>query len=443
MAVLHRSKDHSIWLSHIDDSSGDVLPVLDGLAPGQDVVLRIGEQEGTWTRFRSLPNGSKSSGFKCKDDNAKRIWNSISIGKLVPLQVVCVINANDASSSSPTTDSLAVVHTDANLSPSIEYLNARQEGTILCIGVDVAWWGGQKKSKDSRCESLAYSLRNLDGWGDLGIETIDLNPAFNPNADPWTPNADEHGKLLSTSLLRLIDRFSHVDRVVIALDVPILAQDRELPPPRKANPKGESGGVYRQCDQAWMTARASSPNGWLSVNVLPGAPIVPRCKSLLQKLHESGFEVFGLCEADHPRQLIECFPNEIVWSIGALGLDKLLRPDSFQQYKRLGKKNLPLGRELFHASWRLTVERTMELAELDGTVIKRWLHQFENWLEDSCCFDREHRIGLTGKAFDDAVESVLSLIAAVAFVDGTSHVHRGNDPEDGHIIGPGRNQSGK
>ena len=45
--------------------------------------------------------------------------------------------------------------------------------------------------------------------------------------------------------------------------------------------------------------------------------------------------------------------------------------------------------------------------------------------------------GVTGKCFDDAIDSMLSLIAAASFLDGRAHLHQGDDPQDGHIIGPG------
>ncbi len=188
-----------------------------------------------------------------------------------------------------------------------------------------------------------------------------------------------------------------------------------------------------------MKARAKSPAGWTGVNVLPGAPTVPRCQELLKKLRAVGFEVFGLCDTAHKYQIIECFPNEIVWSVGASGLDPRLRPDSLQQYKRLGKKSLPLPADLFHATWEGTLKRAMLLAGCDDSLISNWTLSFKTWIEtNSTCFDNVARIGFTGKAFDDAVESVLSLTAAMAFVDGKAHIHSGTDPEDGHIIGPGQ-----
>lgn len=440
LAQLKRSEDHSIWMKHIQDGVGEALEMLRATNPEQDVVLRLDGREGTWTRFKSLPNGSKSTGFKCKDINARRIWNEIPVGATVAFEVVQIVG--DITPTQTITPAMLDADTQKTkcktVQPVLEPLLYKMTGDILCIGVDVAWWGGSKKSKESRAEALAFSKRSSEKWGALEIAFVDLNPTFVKEADEFTPNADANAEILFKEIKRVIDRFSEVDRVVIAVDVPVLAVDRGLPAPKKANAKGDRGGVYRQCDEAWMKARAKSPLGWTGVNVLPGAPTVPRCEALLKKLRAIDFEVFGLCDTAHKFQIIECFPNEIVWSIGASGLDPELRPDSLQQYKRLGKKALPLTAALFHATWEGTLKRAMSLAGCDDSLISDWTLSFRSWLENSTCFDKRVSIGFTGKAFDDAVESVLSLTAAMAFVDGKAHIHSGTDPEDGHIIGPGQ-----
>lgn len=440
VAQLKRSEDHSLWMKHIEDEVGEALELLKATSPEQDVVLRLDGREGTWTRFKSLPNGTKSTGFKCKDINARQIWNEIPVDATVAFEVVRIIGENKITQ----TMTPAVVDVETKKAtrktclPVLEPLNNRMSGDILCIGVDFAWWGGSKKSKESRAEAIAFSRSSGGKWGALEIALVDLNPSFEQNADEFTPNADPNASILFHELKRIIDRFSEVERVVVAVDVPVLAIGRGLPAPKKANAKGEKGGVYRQCDEAWMKARANSPIGWTGVNVLPGAPTVPRWEELLKKLRAIGFEVFGLCDAAHRLQIIECFPNEIVWSIGATGLNPELRPDSLQQYKRLGKKPLPLSADLFHATWEGTVKKAMSLAGCDISLISDWTWSFKTWLESSTCFDKEGGIGFTGKAFDDAVESVLSLTAAMAFVEGKAHIHSGTDPEDGHIIGPGQ-----
>ncbi|MDA8745244.1 hypothetical protein N9N28_11470 [Rubripirellula amarantea] len=427
-------------MKHIKDEVGEVLKLLEATNAEQDVVLRLDGREGTWTRFKSHPNGTKSTGFKCKDINARKIWDDIKVNSVVAFEVVRIIGDNTETSTevSAATEVKSEKATTNIHQILLEPLLSHMPGKILCLGVDVAWWGGSKKTKKSRAEAIAFSLRHEGKWGKLEISLVDLNPLFEQKADEFTPNADPNAVILFEALKRIIDRFGAVDRVVVAVDVPVLAVDRGLPAPKKANAKGEKGGVYRQCDEAWMKSRAKAPAGWTGVNVLPGAPTVPRCEELLKKLRAIDFEVFGLCDTAHKFQIIECFPNEIVWSIGASGLDPGLRPDSLQQYKRLGKKFLPLSADLFHATWEGTLKRAMSLAGCDDSLISDWTLSFKTWLENSTCFDKEAGIGFTGKAFDDAVESVLSLTAAMAFVDGKAHIHSGTDPEDGHIIGPGQ-----
>ena len=70
-----------------------------------------------------------------------------------------------------------------------------------------------------------------------------------------------------------------------------------------------------------------------------------------------------------------------------------------------------------------------------GIDTNRWLSALWDWLskEEMIVSGNE---GKTGKSFDDAIDSMLSLIAAVSFVDAHAHIHQGDDPLDGHIIGP-------
>ena len=69
-----------------------------------------------------------------------------------------------------------------------------------------------------------------------------------------------------------------------------------------------------------------------------GAPIYPRVRVPIDPLRGIGFGVYGQpFKADRDRILFECFPNEVVWSIGVLGYAPHLNVNSLQLYKRLGK----------------------------------------------------------------------------------------------------------
>ncbi len=58
-------------------------------------------------------------------------------------------------------------------------------------------------------------------------------------------------------------------------------------------------------------------------------------------------------------------------------------------------------------------------------------------LSDPLIMDAEGRRARRGKPLDDLVESMNCFLTAVAFARGRAHVWLGDDPRDGHIIGPG------
>lgn len=58
-------------------------------------------------------------------------------------------------------------------------------------------------------------------------------------------------------------------------------------------------------------------------------------------------------------------------------------------------------------------------------------------LTDDLVMDNSRRRACRGKPLDDAVESVICFLTAVSFVRNRAHVWIGDDPADGHIIGPG------
>jgi len=133
------------------------------------------------------------------------------------------------------------------------------------------------------------------------------------------------------------------------------------------------------------------------------------------------------------RLVIECFPNEVIWSAGVLGHCGKYTVASMVAYKRMGTKNTVLPLDLLERVCAHTVRPCLEVAGLNADA---WMAPFWNWLvQDRSIVSGAE--GVTGKTFDDAIDSMLSLIAAVAFVNGCAHVHQGDDPQDGHIIGPG------
>jgi hypothetical protein len=90
----------------------------------------------------------------------------------------------------------------------------------------------------------------------------------------------------------------------------------------------------------------------------------------------------------------------------------------------------------------MDLKLALQAAGISQETIESWQSRFQNWLIEDKTFDSEKCIGTTGKQFDDAIDSVLSLATVVGFVEGNAHIHQGADRLDGHIIGPGQQPTG-
>jgi hypothetical protein len=440
---IKRSGDHSIWLKHVIDPQGDLVATLRRLEPGQIVTLRLGQQEGMWRRFQRGKDGKLSEAFNCADDRARNIWNAIPLDASVEISLVR-IEAIDTAQPIRRRSKSSVARRNSDL--EFTRASSRLEGEVLCIGVDIAWWGGQAgaSKRQTRSECLAMTTRLNGVWGELEIQRIDLTKSDNPGADDQTANADVEADLLINAISDAISRFAAIPQVVLAGDVPIMALPRpELPRPNKKKERRqkdvESRIVdYRQCDLKWQMARSNSPPRWREVPILPGAPLYPRVEKLLAKLQAIGFRLYQYpCNSHSQRTLLECFPNEVLWSAGVLGHAGQLTAASLRAYKKIGKGNVKLPTDVFLALCRQTLFPAMRSAHLDANTSDRWYETFLKQLRHDNVITDEPAEGRSGKYFDDCVDSFLALMAAVAFVDGIAHVHQGNDPYDGHIVGPG------
>ena len=70
-------------------------------------------------------------------------------------------------------------------------------------------------------------------------------------------------------------------------------------------------------------------------------------------------------------------------------------------------------------------------------VVNRWLARFTEWLLDhGGLLDGAGREMAYGKLLNDPVDSFNCMLTAVSFCRNSAHVWLGQDPADGHIIGP-------
>jgi len=303
-------------------------------------------------------------------------------------------------------------------------------GPVLCVGVDLTWWGGSK-SKGSRSETVAWSSRSESGWSVPQLSRIFLGD-YNKKADDQTPNCDPGGERLLSRISEINRLHPEIQNTVVSLDAPLLALDQGLPSRRKTPAIGEV--QRRQADSRFADVLSLSPTGWRGVKIQPGAPLAPRVASILDGLKQQKYHLFT---GDNPgaggRIVIECFPNEALWSAGVLGLCDGFCFQTMTTYKRLGKAKVILPTLILEKICRYTLEPCIRAAGVEPAV---WVDAFWNWLNQDKDVVRGPR-ALSGKALDDAIDSMLSLVAAIAFADGNAHMHQGHDPSDGHIVGPG------
>ena len=68
----------------------------------------------------------------------------------------------------------------------------------LCLGIDVAWWGGSPKRRDSQRDTIVYCVIQDGSAPDLRFSLVDLSITPNPAASPTTAYFDADGDLLAS-----------------------------------------------------------------------------------------------------------------------------------------------------------------------------------------------------------------------------------------------------
>ena len=307
--------------------------------------------------------------------------------------------------------------------------------SVLCIGVDVTWFGGSNKVRDhdSRTELVASATKVNGQWALPQIERIRLTD-FNSKAGDSTPNSDPAGTMITSAIRSVIQDHDDIERVVVSLDAPLRAiPRRQHYTPRRKRPRtGEVG--RRDCDKRWAQRVTASPEGWRDAKIQPGAPLPSRITSIVDLLQADRFVLYekpGLPLSN--RVLIECFPNEVIWSAGVLGQCGGGSYASMTAYKRMGRNNVVLPLSILGQVFQHTIEPCLAVAGKDKAS---WSDHLWEWINNDKIIVRNGE-GRTGKGFDDAIDSMLALLAATALADGIAHVHLGEREHDGHILGPG------
>ena len=118
---------------------------------------------------------------------------------------------------------LIVVGTDHRLADP-EPLKAMLEAVrlavpTLCLGIDVTWWGGSPRYRDSQRDTIVHAVVQHGLQSDVQFATANLSRAPNPRSDqPTEANFDADARLLAGGVSRILqDNREGRSRCIVAL----------------------------------------------------------------------------------------------------------------------------------------------------------------------------------------------------------------------------------
>ncbi len=315
-------------------------------------------------------------------------------------------------------------HIDCN---SAEFLLHNDSEEVLCIGLDIAWFGGSANNKDSQYDNIGLVL----------ISPHNKQPQFSLTR-VRLKNRDLDAVQLLTAVDCLLNKYQNIGRIVFAVDAPIQADDRSLP---ARSPNLSKGTVQRRAcenhldNQRRHLEKSKGRNDGWRPKIQPGAPLAPRVTSLLDGLQHRGFTLWTHKDQCAERLVIECFPAEAIWSMRQLGHYPIsANATSVKAYKV--QKGILLSSEqvkhLVHDVLDAFSQVTASTAHWPFLVNKT----IDQLLSDSTWQVNGYYRG--GKYFDDVVDTMICLATSLSYACNQAHVWQ--DPQhtnDGHIIGPG------
>jgi len=449
-----RKADRILWFAHIEDGD-DLVQLLDGLDPCERITLVVNGVAGIWERMQNHhgnPTGKPTRGIRPTGD-ASAAWNAISDGQVVDLSVIDTQDIYDDQDAVEPPDNESQAKEEIPRRPAggssttsvvpltRAFTKDPEVADALCIGLDFAWWGGQA-ARDTQWDSLVYSIVSGQASQQLQVIGVDLRETFNPNAGEEEPNCDPNADLVIEAVRGLLEHLRPA-RVVLAVDAPL-----------RAVQGGERR--FRQCERTALATRRAHRAGyateWDSVWTLqPGAPVHPRVQALCDRLcSDLGFNLYECPNADVPnRLLIECFPGEAIWALGMRGHFGPISPGEAMEYKRpkiANPRAWRLPSDGAYRPWPTVIGWAWKGLYGFGASQVIETDMFNSWMvdlsrhflgDDGRVLDNARRNARRGKSLDDLVDSVNCFLTAVAFVRNRAHVWIGEDPADGHIIGPG------
>lgn len=296
------------------------------------------------------------------------------------------------------------------------------EIATLCIGLDIAWYGGSKGRPETQNDCLISAVSDPQSAGmQLQFARVKLS------------HRDESAAQIFDAIQRVIEQHGAGVRVVLALDAP-LQTNRTVPVGRKK--------ARRSCEEILNEGRkrideaAGGAKGW-HPNIQPGVPLASRVQQLLSLLHQQlAFETWTEGSAGASRLIIECFPAEAIWAAKRMGCyASHLTADQVKAYKKQQGKRLSsddvaaLANRVLLDGFRALCSVPLHWPNLVEALIGQML-ALEDWQKEGAY--------MGGKFLDDAVDSAICFATALSYANGNAHIwHDMANPGDGHIIGPG------
>ncbi len=312
---------------------------------------------------------------------------------------------------------------------------------VLCIGLDLAWFGGGASRPHS--QSDLFSMVTLDlktkTYSDYRYVRVPLGER-KVKDDPHA-NCDPDAQATIQLLQNAIEE-RNIPAVLLAIDAPLVARPHEG---IEFLSKREKKGVQqRACEDELRDGIRGTPQRW-KPQIQPGRPLCKRLVRLRDHLIAGGFTIFP---KQSEKMLMECFPSEAIWSGFQLTIETQWK--SFKDYGNMpsgsvdarayknvkGQTRLPLAEYA-----KLVIQALSVVAHTNGLGARRWNQLIVDVISQLAADDdflhAGSECGRSGKKLDDVVDSVLSLATSIAFALGTAHVWMDADHEDGHILGPG------
>ena len=292
----------------------------------------------------------------------------------------------------------------------------------LCIGLDMAWFGGTKGRPDTQYDCLVSAISDpLANNLAVHIHPLKLH------------ERDRNAEQIFGEIRNVIEPHGNRLHVVLAIDAPLSGV--------RAIPKGRQK-VCRFCEDRLGVGRQfidlamGGAKNW-HPTIQPGMPLAPRVQLLVTKLErELNMQRWSTRFTDHPRLIIECFPAEAIWAAKRLGgYPAHTSGTAIKSYKKQQGKLLSASdvETLVAGVLLSSFKHLTGLPNSWPTTIQElisWMLQRKGWGKDG-----NYR---GGKLLDDVVDSAICLATALSYANGIAHVwYDPENPDDGHIIGPG------